>query len=114
MIDERVGPSITVDRGQPVIVTVIFGDGEPDEVVFGYLRPGSGQPFVDDGFGQERSKIVRTGHATYRYTIATDGFDSGDGEWSFRGEWDRELPGGYDTVVIKGPYTIRPSSIQLP
>ncbi len=44
---EGEAPSITIDRGQPVIVIATFGDAivrEPEQVFFSYVRPGSERP----------------------------------------------------------------------
>lgn len=108
-----------VDRGQPVIMIATFVDalahGEPDHgVYFSYTQPDSGRPYVDDGYGQARSKIVHLGLGVYRYTFSTDGFPAGEGHMVFKAEWTKPLPDGYDTVVVRRKYVVRKSPGQLP
>jgi hypothetical protein len=104
---------LDVDRGQPIIVIVTFGDGSPDAVNFSYTRPGSDQPFVDDGFGQPKSQIVCLSIGVYRYTFSTTGFPTGIGHWVCTGEWDAPLPDGHDSVTIRGKYSVRDAPATL-
>ncbi len=109
MSDEAV---FELDRGQPVIAIVTFPH-MPDAVYFSYTKPGSNRPYVDDGFGEMKSQIVQLSPNVYRYTFSTKGFEAGIGEWSFMGEWDEQLPDGYDEVVVRGKYRVRESAQQL-
>lgn len=110
-MSEMVGPEIVVQRGQPVIVVVTFGDGDPDEVDFTYSRPGSERPYADDGYGQALSKIERVGPGVYRYVISTRGFEAGIGEWCFSGGWGEILPDGHCEAAIRARYQVTESSI---
>jgi hypothetical protein len=109
--------SIRVDRGQPVIVTVTFGEldapEDPDDVYFTYTQPGEERPHVDDGFGQTRSRITRLGRGVYRYVISTRDFKAGAGMWHFFGEWQvpREL--GHDEAHIFGAFFVNDAPQQL-
>lgn len=114
MVDEQTAPDIAVDRGQPVIATVTFDDGDPDEISFIYMRPKDERPYADDGFGQPRSRIERLSEGTYRYTIDTTGFESGDGTWKCCAEWSvatRARP--YVRAAIKGRYHVNSAPSQL-
>jgi len=115
MTDTKTAPDITVDRGQPVIVIVTFGDGDPDlEVDFAFTRPGSERPYVDDGYGQPKSKIERLGEGVYRYTFSTAGFMTGDAHWHFSGKWKhvtKQRP--YDEASIFGQYHVNKAPEQI-
>jgi hypothetical protein len=114
LADEKTAPDIVVDRDQPVIVTVTFVDGDPDQVYFVYMRPGLGQAHADDGFGQPQSKIRKVEDRVYRYTIDTKGFEGGDGFWKFEGEWDTEtVSRPYQRAAIKGVYHVNSQPDQL-
>lgn len=106
-------PDICVDRGQPVMVTVLFGDGDPDEVYFSYTRPGEERPYTDDGYGQPKSRIIRMGPGCYRYVIATKGFKSGPATWHCSGEWHNPLADGHEEASIFGAYHVNPAPEQL-
>lgn len=116
--DDEIAPEISVDRGQPVIVTIQFGAGDPDNgIYFSYLQPQSERPHVDDGYGQLHSRIEHLGNpgdGIYRYTIDTTDFESGTGDWHFWGEWltqTRQRP--YTRAHRRGVYRVRPSPKQL-
>jgi hypothetical protein len=114
-MSDRQEPSITVDRGNPVTVTVTFiADRAPAEVNFQYTRPGSERPYVDDGFGQKHSRIEQLDELVFRYSISTKGFPSGEGHWHFSAEWDEPLPEGHDNASIRGTYVVRDAPAQLP
>lgn len=108
-------PTITVDRGQPVIVTAFFAsDPEPDEIDFSFTKPDEARPHVDDGFGQPQSRIERLDKGVYRYVISTKGFKAGDGAFKFAAEWDKPRLEGYRDVVIRGTYVVRDAPGSLP
>lgn len=109
----RKAPEIRVDRGQPVIVTVTFVDGDPDEVNFNYLRPDDERPYVDDGYGQAKSRITRVGEGVYRYVISTQGFAAGKGVWHFSAKWHERRDGGHDAASIFGDYHVNAAPVQL-
>lgn len=114
MIDQKCAPSIVVDRGQPVIVTVVFGAGDPDEVDFLFVRPADERPFADDGFGQKKSRIERLSVGVYRYTIETSAFRAGDGTWHFKGAWkDSTVARPYLEASIFGEYHVNFAPEQL-
>lgn len=104
---------ITIDRGQPVIVTVTFEE-DPDEVDFIWTRPGSERPNADDGFGQRASHIAKLEDCVYRYVINTRGFKAGDGAWHCTGRWNTvttQRP--YIEASIFGVYTVNDAPEQL-
>lgn len=113
-IERPAEPLFIVERGQPVIITVVFGDGNPDGVYFACTRPGSGFPHVDDGFGQKRSRIEHLGNGIYRYTIDTESFNAGEGKWHLWGEWARQTRDRpYVRAHVRGRYRILPFEPQL-
>lgn len=112
--ETRQAPDIVVERGNPVIATVTFGWGNPDEVFFSYLVPDSERPYVDDGFGQDKTKIEWLNDGVYRYTIDTTDFESGAGTWHFWGKWNtpsKRRP--YNKASIFGTYFVLPAPKQL-
>jgi hypothetical protein len=101
-------PEIIIDRGQPVIATVVFGDDEPDYVYFSYVPPGAAHARVDEGYGTPSSMIHKLAEKTYRCAFDTDEFEPGKGTWCFWGVWKsatRKRP--YTKSSIKGKYTVR-------
>lgn len=113
-INEKIAPKIEVDRGQPVVIEITFGDGDPDEVHFLYLRPGEGRPYADEGFGQEGSRIHRLAEGTYVCAIDTTGFQAGGGWWHFFGRWHSTHAGRpYDRASKFGEFSVRATPEQL-
>lgn len=75
---------VVVERGNNVTFLARFS-GEPDEVFFSYLKPGSQRPHVDPGFGEPGSSIRRVGEGIYAFIIDTSGFRGGVLQWHFWG-----------------------------
>jgi hypothetical protein len=69
-----------VDRGQVIYLTTTFA-GDPDEVYFAFLAPGTGRPIVDDGYGQPKSRIVRISEGVYQFAIDTTNMKAGECWW---------------------------------